>query len=344
MNIEEAIRALPKAELHIHTLGSIRPTTLLDIINESDSTRSMSEEQMSKMFQYDDFPHFIETYKTIIRYITHEEYFERITFEMLGDCSKSNIKYVEASLSPIDHVEQGLDYFKMIQAVRRGLRRGEKVFDIESDIRIDLVRELDSRAAMQVLDWVEEDMEKIVSVDIGGSEDRFPPAPFVDVFQRARDMGLHLIAHAGEAAGPQSIWDAIRLLQVERIGHGVSAREDLRLMAELKERGIVIEACPISNVRTKAVSSIEDHPVREFYDYGLNVTVNSDDPTLFNTDLNNEYLQLHRHLGFTLQELAQLSLNAVDAAFIVEGERSKLRSAVLEEYKRIRASLRETPI
>ncbi|TFF92021.1 adenosine deaminase [Candidatus Thorarchaeota archaeon] len=342
MNIEEAIRALPKAELHVHILGAVRPTTLLEMMKQSGDAGSISEDEIKEMFQFTDFRHFIEVYKTIIRYVTDESYFERITYEMLEDCVASNSKYVEVSFSPIDHVQQGLDYFEMIQAVRKGLSRARARSGIESDIRIDLVRHSDSTAAMQVLDWVEENTENIVSVDIGGSEDKFPPAPFADAYRRAKKMGLHLVAHAGEAAGPQSIWDAIRLLDVERIGHGVTARNDYRLMALLKKSGIAIEACPVSNVRTGAVPSIEDHPIREFYDYGLRVTVNSDDPTLFNTDMNNEYVQLHRHLDFTIEELAQLSLNAVDAAFIEQSHRERLHSTFSGECRDVLSSLDST--
>ncbi len=335
MNIEEAIRALPKAELHIHIIGSVRPTTLIELMDKSDEGTSLSEDEVRGMFRFTDFSHFIEVYKTIIRSVTDEKYFERIVYEMLEDCAASNCKYVEVSFSPIDHVQQGLDYFQMINAIRTGLHRAEARLDIDTDIRIDLVRYSDSQAAMQVLDWVEEDMQDIVSVDIGGSEDMYPPAPYAETYRRAKEMGLHLVAHAGEAAGPQSIWDAIRLLNVERIGHGVTAREDPRLMNELKERGIVIEACPISNLRTKAVASIAEHPIRDFYEQGLVVTVNSDDPILFNTDLNNEYIQLFRHLGFTIEELTQISFNAIESAFVEEDSKERLRSWFVRECVRV---------
>ncbi|TFG04805.1 adenosine deaminase [Candidatus Thorarchaeota archaeon] len=342
MNTEEAVKALPKAELHVHILGSVRPRTLLSIMQEAGDGTDMSEREIRDRFRFSDFGHFIEVYKTIIQYVTDERYFERFAFEMMEDCAASNSKYVEVSFSPIDHVQQDLDYFSMIDAIRRGLHRAENRFDIQSDIRIDLVRHSDSQAAMLVLDWVEQDMQGIVSIDIGGSEHKFPPAPFADAYRRASEMGLHLVAHAGEAAGPQSIWDAIRLLQVERIGHGVTAVQDPKLMAELKKRDIVIEACPVSNIRTGAVPSIAEHPIREFYDYGLIVTVNSDDPTLFNTDLNNEFIQLHRHLGFTLQELTQLSLNAVQAAFLEEGLKEQLRARFVRESDLVLKSIGPT--
>ena len=148
-------------------------------------------------------------------------------------------------------------------------------------------------------------------------------------------MGLHLVAHAGEAAGPQSIWDVIEFLKVERIGHGVTAREDEKLIAFLKEKQIGIEMSPISNLRTGVVRSIQDHPIREFYDKGLLVTINSDDPSLFHTDLNNEYFQIHKHLGFTLTELFQLSLNGIETAFVDEAKKTALRDSFSTEYSQI---------
>ena len=199
-------------------------------------------------------------------------------------------------------------------------------------MRIDLVRNYGPETGMKVLDWIENKDDNIVAIDIGGSEDLFPPKNYGSVYQRAREMGLHLVAHAGEAAGVESVWDAVRYLNVERIGHGVAARNDPTLMKYLREQGIAIEACPISNVRTGVVASLRDHPVREFFDQGLKVTANSDDPSMFETDMNNEYLQIHRELGFTVSELFKLSLNAVDSSFLPEEKRARLRERFMKEY------------
>lgn len=336
MNTLEAIRALPKVELHVHTLGSIQPSTLLSIIKEDGKdTPYKTVEDIVKRFQYTDFTHFIEVYMEIVGYISDEKHFEHITFDMLEKCSECNTRYVEASFSPRDHIQHNLDFAKMIDAINKGIDRARESFGIETNIRIDLVRSSTQDETMEVLDHIAKNPYNIVSVDIGGNETRFPPAPFAEAFERAREMGLHLVAHAGEAAGPQSIWDAIEILKVERIGHGVSAREDPRLIALLKENRIGIEMNPISNVRTGVVKSIQDHPIREFYDKGLLVTVNSDDPSLFHTDLNNEYLQIHEHLGFSVPELFQLSMNGIETAFIAEGMKKELRTSFSSEYDQI---------
>lgn len=336
MNEIDAIKALPKVELHVHTLGSIQPSTLLRIIREEGfETPYDSVEDIVQRFQYTDFVNFIEVYMEITEYISKEQHFEHITYDMLEKCSDCNTQYVEASFSPRDHLQHNLDFSKMVDAINRGIDRARKSFGIETNIRIDMVRSSTQDEAMEVLDLIEKNPHNIVSIDLGGDETRFPPKLFTDSFARGREMGLHLVAHAGEAAGPQSIWDAIEYLNVERIGHCVSASEDPELVQVLRERQIGIEMNPVSNFRTGAVNSIQEHPIREFFDKGLLVTVSSDDPSLFHTDLNNEYLQLHKHLGFTLQELFQISLNGIDTAFIDERTKKELRTSFKMEYDQI---------
>jgi adenosine deaminase len=336
MTVNKLIQALPKAELHIHLLGAVRPSTLLEIIDKSGSQITLhTTEDIENFFQFRDFQHFIEVYMTIVGLVREEEYFDSMTYEMLEECHRQNIKYVELSFSPLDHMQFGLDFNEMLNKIHRARKRGRNKLGILSDVRIDLVRSNNTDTAMQILDLIEEASSGIVSIDIGGNETKFPPAPYAPVYERARDMGLHLVAHAGEAAGPQSIWDAVDILGVERVGHGVSARGDRRLLQHLLEKRVVIEACPVSNVRTRVVPDISSHPVREFFDCGLTVTVNSDDPSLFNTNLTNEYLHLHEHLGFTVEELHMLSVNAVNSAFIPESTRDSLLKTLQSEYEHL---------
>ena len=330
------IRALPKAEQHLHIVGATRPETLLWLVEESGvDAPYRTPEDVEGFFQYSDFDHFISVYNTVMRCIVDEDQFERITYETLEDDHRCNVRHVEASFSAPDHVRLGLDYGRMLDAINRGVRRARRDFGIECVLRIDLVRNYGPEVGMEVLDWIEGKGDNIVSVDIGGSEGGFPPEPYVPVYRRAREMGLRLAAHAGEAAGPGSVWGAVKHLGVERVGHAMAARDDPRLMDYLKERGVTIEACPVSNVRTGAISSVREHPIREFQSRGIRVTVNSDDPSMFGTDMNNEYLQLHRELKFTIPELLGLSLNAVDSAFIPEKERERLRGTFVEEYRRL---------
>jgi adenosine deaminase len=338
MNEAEIIKALPKAQLHVHMVGSIRPETVWSFVEQGEiDTAYESVDEISQLFQYQDFGHFIQTYISIVDLITDEQQFERIAYEFLEDNVQCNVRYVEASFSPADHTNRGLEFPKMIDAINQGIRRAEKDFGIRCDIRIDLVRNYGSNVGMTVLDWIEEKPDNIVSIDIGGSEDKFPPKPYASTYKRAKKMGLHLVAHAGEAAGPSSIWDAVKYLNVERIGHGLTAIHDESLLEYLKEKEIVIETCPVSNIRTGVVESLDKHPIREFFDRGLIVTINSDDPALFGTDMNNEYMKIHENCGFTIPELMQLGLNAIDSAFISDENRNEIRNHFQKEYENLKS-------
>ncbi|MFW9799711.1 MAG: adenosine deaminase [Candidatus Thorarchaeota archaeon] len=336
MNIVQAIRELPKAELHIHLLGAIRPSTLLSLIQEGEPESSYrTVEDITRLFQFRTFRHFILAYTKAVDCVTQEKQFEQITLEVLEDCANSNTRYVEASFSAIDHIQRGLGYERMLDAINRGIRSAKRRFGIECNIRIDFVRNEGPRGAMRILDLIEAKSDNVISVDIGGSEDLYPPKPFADAFHRARRLGLHTVAHAGEAAGPKSVWEAIKHLNVERVGHAVSAVRDKKLLDRMKSRGIGIESCPTSNLRTGAVQYLQDHPIKEFYDRGLLVTVNSDDPTFFQTDLNNEYQQLNQNLGFSISDLFQLSINAIEVSFLSEDTKVRMQESFTKESGRI---------
>jgi adenosine deaminase len=301
INIEETIRCLPKLEQHIHIVGSTKPETLLGIIEDNGIEMSFkSLNDIKQFFQYGDFPHFISVYSTVNDCITEPKYYERITYEMLESEAACNVKHVEAIFSPNDHVRRGLNYGEMLDAINKGIRRAKRKWGITCTIRIDLVRNYGPEIAVKELGWIKKKGDNVVAVDLGGSENGFPPEPYEKVYKKASDLGLRLVAHAGEDAGPESIWGAMKTLNVERIGHGVTAIRDPKLIKEIRERGITIETCPTSNLRIGAVKSIKEHPIRAFIKNGIRVSVNSDDPPMFNTDINNEYLQLHRELGFTV--------------------------------------------
>jgi adenosine deaminase len=254
---------------------------------------------------------------------------------MLESDAQCNVRYVEASFSAPDHVLRGLDYGKMLDAINRGVNRARMDFGIECNVRVDLVRNYGPEKGMEVLDWIESKSDNIVSIDLGGSEERFPAKPYKLVYQRARNMGLHLVAHAGEAAGAESIWQAVNELGVERIGHGVTAIDEPKLLKHLKKKRIAIESCPTSNLRTRVVRTLKNHPIRVFYDFGLTVTVNTDDPSMFGTDMNKEYLQLHSQLHFSPAELFKLSLSAVNSSFLSEESKSKMSGSFIKTYNNI---------
>ena len=336
MEVLDAVRALPKVELHLHILGSIRPERLLEILSKDGiKTPYRTVEDITKRLQYRDFSSFIETYMDIVDYLGSEKHFEQLTYDMLESCHRCNTRYVEASFSPRDHMIVGLDFHKVLDAILKGRDRAQGAFGLQCDIQVDLVRASTIPEAMEILDLIETRKEDILSIDIGGNEPKFPPEPFAPVYERARNMGLRTVAHAGEWVGPHSIWGAIKHLKVERIGHGTSAGRDPELVEYLRANRIPLEICPISNVRTGSVPSLREHPIREYFDKGLLITVNSDDPSLFHTDLNNEYLELHRELGFTLEELYHISLNGIEASFLNGQRKHQMTEAFQREYAEI---------
>lgn len=334
--MERLIRALPKVEQHVHIVGSTRPETLLWLIEQSNVERPFKTiGDVRALFRFRDFPHFISVYCTVVDCINQESQFERITYEMLQSDAHCNVRYVEASFSAADHVLRGLDYGQMIDAINRGISRARIDFSIDCNIRVDLVRNYGPETGMKVLDWIESKSDNVVSVDLGGSEERFPPAPFAPVYRRAEGLGLHLAAHAGEAAGPQSVWDAVRELGVEHVGHGLAASGDSKLIGYLREREVTVETCPVSNVKTGVIPSLARHPIKTFNESGLRVTVNTDDPSMFETDMNNEYLQLHRQLSFSVPELFKMSLNGVESSFLPEERKTKMRDSFIHDYNRL---------
>jgi adenosine deaminase len=336
MDTLETIRALPKAEQHIHLVGSTNPETLLWLAKQGDiEVPFETVDEVRKFFSYTDFDHFIRVYSTVVDCITKEAQFERIAYEMLEAGHGSNVRDFEASFSAPDHVRKGLDYTGMLNAINNGLRRGKKDYGVGCRLRIDLVRNYGPEYGMEVLDWIERHGENIIAIDIGGSEKGYPPEPYAPVYKRAKNLGLRLVAHAGEAAGLDSVWGAVKGLGVERIGHGTIAAKDPELMRFIAERNVTIETCPVSNVRTGAIASVADHPIRKFIKNGIRVTVNSDDPSMFGTNMNNEYIQLHEQLGFTVPELFQLSLNAIDSAFLPEHNKAELKEQYVNEYGKL---------
>jgi len=331
------IERLPKVEQHIHIVGSIRPETLLWLASDSNVITPGLEdlESVKALFQYRDFSHFIECYTIVMRCIRKEIQFERIVYEMLEDEAKQNVRYAEASFSAPDHIRLGLDYSEMQRAINRGIERAHLDFGIDCNLKIDLVRDYGPEAGLKQLDLTSTCREGVVAIDIGGREYVAPPKHFALVYRRAKEMGYHLTVHAGEVCGPETIWEAIEHLGVERIGHGVTARQDPALVEYLLKRNISIEMCPVSNLKTKVVDSICNHPIRDFFDRGLNVTVNSDDPTMFGTNMNNEYHTLHDELGFSLLQLFRLSINAIESSFLPQERKDRLRKTFHEEFEKL---------
>lgn len=306
---------IPKVELHLHLEGAIPHGALWELIQKYGGDPSVPDLQsLERRFHYRDFPHFIETWIWKNQFLREYEDFTLIAEAVASDLAGQNIRYVEAFFSPTDFTRCGLLTQRLVEAIRIGLGR---VPDVEMALVADLVRDNPVETAAKTLAEIGELRDLgVVGIGIGGSEQAFPPEPFAGVFAAARQMGLRTSAHAGEAAGAESIWGAIRSLKVDRIGHGTRAFEDQSLLDYLAEHRIPLEMCPISNVRTGVVESLEGHPIRRYFELGIYVTVNTDDPKMFGNSLAEELRLLEAKLGFSRDDIRGLILQGLEASWL----------------------------
>jgi len=329
MNNTDLIARMPKVELHLHLEGAFTLEFLLAQIQHYDPGQApVSLEDLRQRFILRDFDHFIETWFWKNRYFRSARDFEQSTYQTLASLSQQNVVHVEAFFSPWDFAESGLAAPEIIEATIAGKLAAEWDFGISCDLIADLVRDHGHQSAGSRLKDVKKYRDHIIAIGLGGNEARYPARLFADVFTEAGQSGFHRVAHAGEAAGAGSIREALHLLHAERIGHGIAAVQDPELMAELRDRQIPLEICPTSNLMTRVVDDLAHHPVRELYQEGLLVTINSDDPTMFNSTLTNEYQLLHDQLGFSLSDMRQLALNATHASFLSPEETHRITQSI----------------
>jgi adenosine deaminase len=333
-NTERFIRAMPKAEIHLHLEGAIPHETLLAQIQRKGTEPSIrTVEDLRAKLTYTDFPNFIDLWVWKNTFIEDEKDFEDIAYAMLEGLSRQNVKYVESFYAPGDYSRFGLSTEGITECVISGKERARKDLGIRCELIVDLIRDHGPEIGMKRLDEVTPYLGKgVIGIGIGGSEQLFPAGPYAEVYEEARRRGFRLTAHAGEVAGAESIRSAIEDLGAERIGHGVRANEDPEVVTMLRERRIPLEMCIVSNSKTGVCPSVRDHPIKDYFRQGLVVTVNSDDPSMFSSTLTDEYLALGRDLGFTRDQVKQVALNAVRASFLPAGDKTELISAFESEW------------
>lgn len=335
--LNQFIAEMPKVELHLHLEGAIPLETLFGLIQRQGTEPSIRNlDDLRAKLTYTDFAHFLKLWGWKNTFIKKERDFEEIAYQVLGDLSKQNVKYVEAFYSPGDYGRQGLSVEGITECLIEGKERAYHDFGIGCELIVDLIRDHGPEIGLQRLEELTCYLGKgLMGIGLGGSEQTFPAGPYAHVYKEARERGFRLTAHAGEAAGADSIRAAVEKLGVERIGHGVRAYEDRQLVSLLGERQIPLEMCVISNVRTKVCKSVEAHPIRQYFKQGLMVTVNSDDPAMFNTSLTEEYLVLAQKLGFTLNDIKCVSANAIEASFMTDQDKKLMKSQFEEEWREL---------
>ena len=321
---------IPKVELHLHLEGSIPLATMWDLIKKYGGDSSVSGlEDLRHRFRFRDFSHFIETWIWKNQFLREFEDFTYISEQIAIHLRTQNIKYVEAFFSPARFAEKGLAVPQLMEAIRTGL---DRVPEIEIALIPDLVRDVGPNMAMDVLrEILQLNRLGIIGIGLGGSEQLFPPELFEDHYLLARKAGLHTTAHAGEVAGASSIWGAIQSLRVDRIGHGTRSNEDESLIEYLAETQLPLEMCPLSNVSTGIIGAHKLHPIRDYFDKGLLVTVNTDDPMMFNNSMAQEFDALEQNFSFKTHEIQKLILNSIDASWLEIDRKVALRESFVKD-------------
>lgn len=321
------LERLPKVELHVHLEGAVPRPALWEIVNKYGGDASVATfDEFERRFVYRDFPQFLETWTWITGFLREYEDFTHIARAVAQDFLRQKIRYAEVFFSPAHYGSYGLVPQRLAEAIRQGL---DDVEPVRVALVADLVRDVGPRQAMVTLEQIAEVRNLgVVGIGIGGSEQRFPPEPFEAVYARARELHFYTSAHAGEGAGPESVWGAIRALEVDRVGHATRAVEDPDLVSYLADERVPLELCPLSNVRTGVVDSVESHPVRRYFDLGIPVSVSTDDPTFFGNSLVEELVALHRVHGFDRHEVQRLIDSAVDVSWLGAEEKVQLRASL----------------
>jgi len=337
MELSEFAQRMPKAELHVHLEGSILPRTLLILAQRNHVSLPADDNAgLTKLYRFRNFDQFLETYMLITRCLRTPEDYRLIAYEYGSECARQNIRYAEVTFTILTNTRlTNLSWQEILQGLNAGREQARIDFGVWWQWIFDIVRNLPDTQE-PVLDIALAAQEfGVVALGLGGTEAGFPPELFVDTFARAERKHLHRVPHAGEISGPQSVWMAIKLLHAERIGHGVRSIEDPSLVEFLRSSSLPLEICPTSNICLKVYPDYARHPLRKLWNTGLVLTIGSDDPPMFGTDLNHEYLILVKEFGFTQAELERVSLNAIHASFLRQGEKKKLEQEFHDEFDRL---------
>jgi aminodeoxyfutalosine deaminase len=314
----EFLRRLPKAELHLHLEGTVTPETLV-ALSERHPEGRLTLEQARALYHYVDFSGFLMAFKAITERLLTPEDYELIAWRMAESLAAQGVVHAEVYVSVgVVYYWRRIEFEPLFAGMERARLRAERELSISVLWIFDAVRHFGVEEAARVFRKAAEmrnEYPSIIGIGIGGDERRTGAEPFRELYAAARDAGLRLTAHAGETVGPESIWGALNI-GAERIGHGLSAQFDAELMDVLVERQIPVEICVTSNVRTGSCLSLAEHPVRRYFDSGLMITLNSDDPTLFGSDLLGEYGIAEREFQFTQEQLRELAANSIEASFL----------------------------
>ncbi|MFD0676941.1 MULTISPECIES: adenosine deaminase [unclassified Paenibacillus] len=329
--ITDVMQKIPKVDLHLHLDGCVKPETIMILAEEQGISLPVSDkerllpylqvaENCSSLTQY------LSKFDFTVPFLQTADALRRVAYEAVEQSAGHYCKYIEVRFAPQLHRNKGLTVDEAIYWVIEGLKQGERRFGVKARVIAICMRNHSEQANKEVIEAALNYIGKgLVAVDLAGDEASYPAENFRDTFALARRLEIPITIHAGEAAGPGNIYEAITHLGAVRIGHGVRVQENPAIMDIIKERRIPLELCPVSNIQTKAVSDWDAYPIRQYFDQGLVLTINTDNPTVSGTNITEEYRIITEKFGFTVPDLITLVMNGVEASFLEADEKRSLR-------------------
>ncbi|HEY4017417.1 MAG TPA: adenosine deaminase [Pseudonocardiaceae bacterium] len=329
-DISAFITALPKTELHLHLVGSASPETVLELSrNHPEAGLPTELDELVEFYTFSDFPHFIQTYIKVDSMVRTAQDVHTLLLGLARDAAASNVRYAEVTVTAGANLEKEMSVEDLASALESGRAAAKSEFNVALNWIFDIPAGLPDEQRASTVDFALHTRPLgTVALGLAGLEVGFPRRDYVADFDKAVAADLHRVVHAGETTGPEEVWDAVRLLQAERIGHGVGAARDPELLAYLRDNDITVEMCPISNLRTRAVDKIENHPLPILLEAGVPVTLSTDDPGMFNTYLNKEYQLVADTFRLSRGQLAEIAKAGVRAAYCDETLREELLAEI----------------
>ncbi|MEI1689561.1 adenosine deaminase [Acinetobacter baumannii] len=329
MNQVELIQALPKAELHVHIEGTFEPELMFAIAQRNQiQIPYKSVEEVKQAYNFHNLQSFLDIYYAGANVLVHEQDFYDLAWAYFEKCAEDRVVHTEMFFDPQTHTDRGIAFATVINGLKRACADAKAKFGISSQLIMCFLRHLSEEAAFETLEQALPFKEDIIAVGLDSSEVGHPPAKFERVFAKAREEGFLIVAHAGEEGPPEYVWEALDLLKVNRIDHGVRSEEDEQLMARLINEKMPLTVCPLSNLKLCVVKDMKDHNIRRLLQKGVHVTVNSDDPSYFGGYMNDNFFAIQQALDLSNDELKQLVINSFEASFISDEEKQKWISEI----------------
>ena len=324
MQHRELIQSLPKAELHVHIEGTFEPELMFEIAqrNQVDIPYA-SVDDLKKAYDFHNLQSFLDIYYAGANVLLHEQDFYDLTYAYFQKCKEDNVVHTEIFFDPQTHTDRGVAFETVINGIERACQDAKKNLGISSYLIMCFLRHLSEEAAFETLAQAKPYQDKIIGVGLDSSEVGHPPSKFERVFSEAKAQGYLIVAHAGEEGPPEYIWEALDLLKVNRIDHGVRSEEDEKLMARLIAEKMPLTVCPLSNLKLCVIDDMQQHNIKRLLDQGVNVMVNSDDPAYFGGYMNDNFYAITDALDLSSQDIRQLASNSFQASFLPESEKTE---------------------